>query len=307
MTGSLPKVSILMLTWKSYEMTRDCLLSLRKLDYPHFEIVLVDNGSGDGSPERLASEFPEVRLLKNATNLGFPAGNNVAIRDALERNPDYLLLLNNDTLVAPDFLSKMVAVAESDEKIGLVNPKILYFEPSDRIWFAGGFYKPGQSFGVVRGVNRKDVGKFNETTEISFVTGCAFLIKVEVVHRIGLLDEIFFLGFEDMDWSVRAIQAGYKAYYVGSSVIWHKASYDTKKNLGKPVKDFYSTRNSLLFARKHVPAKYWPLFLFSLGRYVAFRSAGYLLRAEPKRISALYRGLWDGYSTKMSQKYNDAP
>lgn len=307
MTGSLPKVSILMLTWKSYEMTRDCLLSLRRLDYPHFEIVLVDNGSGDGSPERLASEFPEVRVLRNATNLGFPAGNNVAIRDALERNPDYLLLLNNDTLVAPDFLSKMVAVAESDEKIGLVNPKILYFEPSDRIWFAGGFYKPGQSFGVVRGVNRKDVGKFNETTEISFVTGCAFLIKVEVVQRIGLLDEIFFLGFEDMDWSVRAIQAGYKAYYVGSSVIWHKASYDTKKNLGKPVKDFYSTRNSLLFARKHVPAKYWPLFLFSLGRYVIFRSAGYLLRAEPKRISALYRGLWDGYSTKMSQKYNDAP
>ncbi len=145
-------------------MTRDCLLSLRKLDYPSFEIVLVDNGSEDGSPERLAAEFPEVRLLKNATNLGFPAGNNVAIRDALERNPDYLLLLNNDTLVAPDFLSKLVAVAESDEKIGLVNPKILYFEPNDRIWFAGGYYKPGQSFGVVRGVNRKDVGKFDETS-----------------------------------------------------------------------------------------------------------------------------------------------
>src|ERR1700727_1111005 len=140
MTRSLPKVSILMVTWKSYEMTRDCLLSLRKLDYPSYEIVLVDNGSGDGSPERLASEFPEVRLLRNATNLGFPAGNNVAIRDALERNPDYLLLLNNDTLVAPDFLSKMVAVAESDEKIGLVNPKILYFEPSHRIWLRGGFY-----------------------------------------------------------------------------------------------------------------------------------------------------------------------
>jgi GT2 family glycosyltransferase len=198
-------------------------------------------------------------------------------------------------------------VAESDEKIGLVNPKILYFEPNDRIWFAGGFYKPWQSFGVVRGVNRKDVGKFNETSEISFVTGCAFLIKVEVVHRIGLLDEIFFLGFEDLDWSVRATRAGYKAFYVGSAVVWHKASYCTKKNLGKPLKDFYSTRNSLLFARKHIPAKYWPLFLFSLVRYVAFRSAAYMLRAEPKRISALYRGLWDGYSTKMSQKYNDAP
>jgi GT2 family glycosyltransferase len=298
-TGSLPKVSILMLNFKGYEVTRDCLYSLRKIDYPCFEIVLVDNGSGDGSSERFELEFPEVRLLRNATNLGFPAGNNVAIRDALERNPDYLLLLNNDTHVAPDFLSRLISVAESDGKIGLVNPKILHFEPDDRIWFAGGFYKPWQSFGVVRGVNRKDVGKFNKTCEISFATGCALLVKTQVVQRIGLLDEVFFLGFEDMDWSVRAIQAGYKAFYVGSSVIWHKISYDTKKNLGKPVKDFYSTRNSLLFARKHIPARYWPLFLLSLGKYVAFRSAGYLLRAEPRRISALYRGLWNGSTTKI--------
>ena len=293
-----PRVCIIVLTWKNYDLTRDCLLSLRQIDYANTEIVLVDNGSGDGSAERLAAEFPEVRLIKNEKNLGFPGGNNVAIRDGMVRNPDYFLLLNNDTLVAPDFLSKLVCVAESDEKIGAVNPKILYFEPNDRIWFAGGSYKPWWSTGKVRGENRRDVGKYNETREISFATGCAFLIKAGVVRKIGLLDEIFFLGFEDLDWTLRAKEAGFLSFYVGSSVIWHKSSYDTKKNLGKPIRDFYRTRNSLLLARKHVPVRYWPGFLLSLGKHVAYRSAGYLLRAEPKRIRELYRGLWEGCTTK---------
>lgn len=288
-----------MLTWNNYELTRDCLYSVRKLDYSNFEVILVDNGSGDGSPERLAAEFPEVRLIQNDKNLGFPAGNNVAIRDAIQRNPDYFLLLNNDTLVAPDFLSKLVRVTESDQRIGIVNPKILYFEPSDRIWFAGGYFKPWWSTGKVRGVNRRDMGKYDDTREISFVTGCAFLIKTAVVRQIGLLDELFFLGFEDLDWTVRALRAGFRAFYVGSAVIWHKSSYDTKKNLGKPIMDFYRTRNSILLARKHLAFRYWPLFLLSLGRYVAYRSLGYLLRAEPKRIRELYRGIWDGCTTKM--------
>jgi GT2 family glycosyltransferase len=294
-----PRVCIIVLTWKNYDLTRDCLCSLRKIDYANIEIVLVDNGSADGSAERLGTEFPEIRLIRNEKNLGFPAGNNVGLRDALQRNPDYFLLLNNDTLVAPDFLSKMVNVGESDKKIGAVNPKILYFEPSDRIWYAGGFYKPWWSTGKVRGQNHRDVGKYNETTEVTFITGCAFLIKADVVRQIGLLDEVFFLGFEDLDWSVRILQAGYRAYYVGSAVVWHKSSYDTRKNLGKPVIDFYRTRNSLLMARKHVPFRYWPGFLLSLGNYVAYRSAGYLLRAEPKRIRELYRGLWDGCTTKI--------
>ncbi len=106
------------------------------------------------------------------------------------------LLLNNDTIVEPDFLSKLVAVAEGDKKIGLVNPKILYFEPNDRIWFAGGYYKPWQSFGVVRGVNSKDVGKFDETSEISFATGCAFLIKQKSCARSACWTRSFFLALK---------------------------------------------------------------------------------------------------------------
>ncbi len=294
------RVAIIILNLNSYEVTRDCLLSLRKLEYSNLEVLLVDNGSSDSSGEHLAREFSELRFIRNDTNLGFAGGNNTGIRDALSRGPDYLLLLNNDTVVAPSFLRELVRVGERDVKIGILNPKIYFFESADRIWYAGGIHKPGWSFPKTIGVHERDVGKYDQTREISFATGCALLIKSEVVRQIGLLDEIYFLGFEDLDWCVRALQAGFKAVYVPAAVVWHKDSYDTKKNLGKPEKDFYSIRNSIFFARKHMPTRYWPLFFFSLARYLAYRTAGYLIRVELKRVKALYSGLWSGCCTKVS-------
>src|SRR5205823_1889527 len=115
-----PRVGIIILNWNSYQVTSECLLSLRKLNYPNTEIVLVDNGSSDDSADRLQNEFPEIRVLRNPENLGFPGGNNVGIRYVLDRGADYLLLLNNDTVVQPDFLRELVQVAESDATIGLL-------------------------------------------------------------------------------------------------------------------------------------------------------------------------------------------
>jgi len=121
------------------------------------------------------------------------------------------------------------------------------------------------------------------------------------VKKIGILDEVFFLGFEDVDWSKRALEAGYKAVYVPASAIWHKISIDTKKNLGKAVKDFYYVRNSILVLRKHAPRRYWPLFVCSLGRHIVYRTAGYALRLEPDRLAALYKGIWSGCRTKIDE------
>lgn len=305
--GSGPRVSIIILNWNSYEVTRDCLLSLQKVGYPNYEVVLVDNGSVDGSADKLAREFPSARLVRNKTNLGFAGGNNVAMRDILARGSDYLLLLNNDTIVAPNFLEELLRAAESQPEIGLVNPKILYYDPADRIWYAGGSYKPGWSFARHFGVNRIDNGKYNQAREVSFVTGCALLVKAEVVRRIGLLDEVFFFGFEDLDWCVRAKKEGFKALYVPSAVVWHREGYVTKKNLGKPVKDFYYVKNSVILARKHLQARHWPLYTLSLMRYLAYRTAGYVVRREPQRIKALYRGLWSGCNTKLSGNGGAAP
>ncbi|HWH58321.1 MAG TPA: glycosyltransferase family 2 protein [Terriglobales bacterium] len=306
MTSDAPKVSIIILTWNSYEVTRDCLASIDKIDYPNREVLVVDNGSGDGSPDRLAEEFPFVRFIRNERNLGFTGGNNVGIRVALTRRPDYLLLLNNDTVVASNFLSQMIDLAETDPTIGILTPKIYFADPSDRIWFAGGRYRKGRSFPECFGMGRRDDGSYDQTREVSFVSGCAFLIKTEVVEKIGLLDESLFLGFEDLDWSIRAANAGFKAMYVANAVIWHKEGYDTKKNLGKAGKDFYYVRNSIVMARKHLSRVYWPLFALSLSKYLAYRSLGYLIRGEPGRVKALLRGIPAGYLVTLESHKFDA-
>ncbi len=226
-----PQVTIIMLTWNSYDVTRDCLLSLRALDYLAYKIILVDNGSVDGSWQKLAQEFPEVRLMRNEKNLGFTGGNNVGMREALKNGTDYVLLLNNDTIVSPGFLSEMVNVAETDKSIGMLNPKIYYFEPADKIWYAGGAYVRWKTFPVHFGRRLQDDGSYGKTKEVSFVSGCALLVRGETAREIGLLDETFFLSYEDVDWCARARDVGYKAIYVASSIIWHRDSYDTKKNM----------------------------------------------------------------------------
>ncbi len=294
-----PKVSIIILNWNSYEVTRDCLHSLRKIDYRNYEVLIVDNGSVDSSADQLQREFPEVRMVRNAQNLGFTGGNNVGMRDALSRGADYLLLLNNDTIVAPDFLSKLVAVAEGQPTVGMINPKIYYYEPPDRIWYAGGQYEPWRTFPKHFGLRQRDVGLYNQKREVSFITGCALLIKAEVVRKIGLLDEIFFLSFEDADWSIRALEAGYKGVYVPESVIWHRDSYVTEKSLGLARREFYNMRNTVLCARKHILPKQVPLFILSLGKYIAYGTVRSLFAADWKRVAALYHGAWTGWRTPM--------
>lgn len=302
MAISEPKISIIILNWNSFDVTLDCLESLRKMEYRNFEVVFVDNGSADGSADKLEQSAPEAKVIRNPVNLGFTGGNNAGMQDALTRDPDYLLLLNNDTIVAPDFLSQLVRAAESDPKIGILNPKIYYFEPSNRIWQAGGVHKPWWSSAKQVGCKKVDNGDYDEAREVSFVTGCALLIKSAIVRQVGLLDDQYFLGWEDLDWTVRVMQAGFKAYYVPQSKIWHRESFDTKKNGGKKLRDYYGIRNSVLFARKHMPARwYWPLYWMSMARRMAYMTGGYLLKADPARIKAIYEGLWSGCSTRLTR------
>jgi GT2 family glycosyltransferase/glycosyltransferase involved in cell wall biosynthesis len=289
-----PKVSIIILNWNGYEVTRGCLASLSKIDYPNYEIVLVDNGSTDGSPEKLAAEFPGVTTIRNKTNLGFTGGNNIGVQPALDNHAEYVLLLNNDTVVEPQFLSELIRVGESDDRIGILNPKIYYFDSPARIWYAGGHFSKWRCFSSHVGVGKLDAGAYDCIREVTFITGCAFLIKTKVIQKIGLLDERFFFLWEDTDWSIRALQAGFRAIYVPSAIIWHKESFDTKRNVGKAFRDFYYARNRILLARKHARTYHWPTLFISLGLMLAYRTAGYFLRGEFDRLLALYRGLWAG-------------
>jgi GT2 family glycosyltransferase len=295
-------VSIIILNWNSYQVTLDCLLSLRKMDYRNFEVVLVDNGSVDGSPEKLLASAPEIRLIKNVTNLGFAGGCNVGMRDALRRGTDYLLLLNNDTIVAPDFLGQLVHVTESDEKIGAASPKILFFDRPDRLNYAGGEHRRWRLFPRVFGLRQLDDGRYDTIREVSFLTGCAFLIKAEVVRKIGVLEEIYFHFYEDIEWSLRVLKAGYKTFYVPAAKIWHKEHYVTERNQGNGFIEFNLARANIIFARKHVPLKLWPFKMPFFGAWMIYRTLVFSSRRDWQKVLSLYKGFWAGCVMRLPQE-----
>lgn len=292
--SSPPRVCVIVLNWNTWEVTCDCLRSLQELDYPNYQTILVDNGSSNDSPEQLSRRFPEVTMIRNSANLGFAAGNNVGIRYALQQHAGYVLLLNNDTVVSPSCLGALVRVAQSDDRIGILNPKIYYSDPPDRIWYAGGSFSPWVGIARHKGMKKRSCELRDSTREVTFITGCAFLIKAEVIRSIGLLDESFFMVCEDTDWSIRALRAGFKAMYVAEAEISHRESYTIRSKKGKAFRDYYNIRNTLLVARKHARFYHWPSFAACLLATILYRAAGYSVLGQFERVAALWRGLRDG-------------
>jgi hypothetical protein len=226
-----PLVYIIILNWNGKEDTIACLRSIERVKYPNFSVILVDNASSDGTVEYVKDKFPSVKIIANSENLRFAGGNNVGIKYALERNADYVLLLNNDTEVAPDFLPELVRAAENDKSIGIAGPKIYYYEGNKMIWFAGGKVEFWKGWISHIGIREPDYGQYDFAREVDYITGCCMLVKREVIEKIGKLDESFFIYGEDADWSLRASRAGYSLVYVPSSIIWHKVSASSGGNL----------------------------------------------------------------------------
>jgi hypothetical protein len=298
---SLPKVTIVVLNWNAWEVTCDCIQSLWQIEYPNFETVLVDNGSTNDSVEKLASRFPDLPIIVNRANLGFAGGNNVGIRYALQHGAEYVLLLNNDTVVEKSFLGEMVRLAESDSRIGLLSPKIFYSDPPDRIWYAGGEFNFWRGMATHPGMRRREDAPNSSTRDCTFATGCALLMNAQLIRDIGDLDESFFMVCEDTDLSIRALRAGFRIVYVDSAIVWHNESYTVRHTAGKWLRDYYNVRNTLLLARKHARFYHWPSLSASLGLTILYRTAGYLFRGEFDRVAALYRGLRDGLIGKVRQ------
>jgi hypothetical protein len=232
----MPKVFVIILHWNNQSDTLECLESLKKIDYPNYQVVVIDNGSKEKfRVQRLdlnGTEGSKVKIIYNQKNLGFAGGNNVGIRYALEKGADYVLLLNNDTIVSQDFLKKLVDSGESNKKIGLLGPKI-YFVPyqrflsvqgfaddSQRIWFAGGQINWLSNQGKMKGYGEIDRGHYDHppVQETEYITGCCLLIKRAVVEKIGLLPEDYFLYYEDTAWSLEARRAGYKCIFVPAAM-----------------------------------------------------------------------------------------
>jgi len=241
--AKFPKVYIIILNYNGKDFLKKCLLSVFKNDYPNFETILVDNNSTDGSFEMAKSAFSKLNFIKNQENLGFSSGCNVGIRYSLERMADYVLLLNNDLEVEKDFLTRLIQVAESDEAIGVLSP-LIFNGYTKKIWFSKGKI----SWWRMKSIHQKTI-KTNDYYKSSFIKGCSMLVKAAVFKKIGLLDEDYFLYWEDADFSLRSRKAGFKNIVVTSSWVYHFEQ--SQKN--KDSKIYWLVISGLIFFKKNTP------------------------------------------------------
>jgi GT2 family glycosyltransferase len=247
-----PLVVIVILNWNGANDTVACLVSLERISYANFRTCVVDNGSVDNSVAAIRTNFPDIELIETGLNLGFAAGNNVGIRRALESGADYVLLLNNDTEVDPGLLDAFVAAARQRPDAGVFSAKIYFHAEPRRVWYAGSAWNPAAARFDQLGEGVLDDGRpaFTTMAETAYACGCAFFVPAARFRELGLLDEDFFLYFEETDWCFRARAAGHPSIFVPDAKLWHKVSVSFGGE-GSPLALYFLTRNRLLWARKH--------------------------------------------------------
>lgn len=245
-----PYVYIIILNWNGLKDTLECLESINKINYPNFDVIVADNGSSDGSIEAIRSKFPDLELLDNGSNLGFAEGNNRAIEQVLKTKAEYVLVLNNDTIVDQDILSALVKGAELIQDGGIFGPKMYHYDEKNTIWYAGGYWDPKTLSFEERGAGMQDEGQFNDLSETEWVVGCAMFIRTAVFKKVGLLEAKFFLNNEEIDFCSRTKHAGYSCVFVPDAKLWHKISVSFGGE-NSPMKEYFITRNRLLWTRRN--------------------------------------------------------
>jgi GT2 family glycosyltransferase len=227
------KVAVIVLNWNGLADTRECVRSLFATNPATRTIYVVDNGSTDGSAVELHREFGEqVVLIANARNLLYAGGNNVGMRRALDDGCTHLLLLNNDTTVAPDLIEQLLAAA-AECGDALICPKILYAREPERIWYAGGLISLRRARLAHRGIRELDRGQYERREATGWATGCALFGSRRVFETVGMLDTQFALYMEDVDYSLRAAAAGFPIIYAPAARVWHKVSASMGGNLSR--------------------------------------------------------------------------
>ncbi len=243
--GNHPLVYVILVNWNRFDDTAECISSLNKLAYSNFRIIVVDNGSSDDSVSRFKRQFPRISLVELKMNLGFAAGCNLGIRDAIRQGAEYVWLLNNDTIVDPGALSAMVGVAKRSEA-GITGSKILYAGRPETIWAMGGVFNVNT--GDARHIQDEKGGPQNDSEKL-YLPGCSMLISRSCLEATGFLDESYFHLGEDVDYCLRAAQNGYKLFVCRDAMIWHKVS--SSMTSFSPLYNYYEQRNRLLLMSKY--------------------------------------------------------
>ena len=284
---SSPKVTIIILHLDDRDALRACLKSCDSIAYPNHDILVVENGSRDAlnldQLKVLSGHVTEI--IKSAVNLGYARGNNLGIKQALARGADYVLLLNDDTEVAPEFLDVLVRASERHADVGALCPMIYYFAHRQQIWFAGGEFNADSCEVLAPGSGGID-GKYqHDQIDSDWLTGCCLLLRRRVLEKLGLLDERFFIYWGDTDFSLRIKKAGFQNIVVPRARIWHKVSLSTGGD-DSPLKAYHKVRGHFLFMRLHAPHAFVKLHL------AVARDIGWLLlKAKDKHRLTKARAL----------------
>ncbi len=292
------KIYAVVLNWNNYLDSRECIEFLRKSSFPFARIILVDNGSKDGSIEQLQKEYSKddtVYIIKNKANYGFARGMNIGIQYALEHGAEMVFLINNDAVVDIRCIEKLCIAMETCSNVKIVGPSIFYYTDPERIWHGGGYFSLVKT-GVVVPEKDKFANKcYEKNRQVTFLTGCAMLVRREVFEKIGLLDEDYFLYGEDVDFCLRALRAGFKLLYVPSAKVWHKIE-TIAKDRTSPFVLYHMARSRIICLRKNFS---WPYFLYGLFihvlLYTPFRFLQVIQGSRSLRsIWAWLYGTWAG-------------
>jgi GT2 family glycosyltransferase len=288
-----PRVSVIIVNWNGREFLGECLDSVLAQTFEDFEVIVVDNGSSDGSADWIAGEYPQVRLLRLASNQGFCGGNNAGARIA---RAEFLLLLNNDTVVDDGWLAPLYTTITSDSRIAACDSKILYAGEPHTIWSAGATYTIAGTANFRAQGTREDALSC-QPAEVFSAVACSAIYRRSVWEEIGGLDETYFAGYEDVDWGFRARLRGYRIFNVPASRVYHKVSATHQYN--SPAYVRHGQRNVTATFVKNMPAplllRYAGLHLvYAIGSLVYFARLGRIgafLRAK-RDVAADWRALW---------------
>lgn len=219
-------VAIILVNYKNVAITEQCLISLNKVSYTSYRIYVVDNGSSADciNQLRLLCEKYNAILIQSNLNLGFAGGNNIGIKQALQDNAEYILLLNNDTIVEPDFLFYLIQSANEDKRIGIVTALTMHYPEKNKIWYAGGEIDYRRQRAIHYGIGEAISEQYVEKKDVSFVSGCCMLLSRTALFKVGMLPEDYFMYYEDMDYCINMFQHGYRMVYQPKARIYHCVS-----------------------------------------------------------------------------------
>ncbi len=283
-----PLVSVITVNYNQSEVTCEFLRSMEKIKYSNVEYFVVDNDSPNDNPQIIKEKFPDINLIVSNTNLGFAGGNNLAIPYCKGK---YILFINNDTEVDSCFLEPLVELLELNPDIGMVSPKIQYFHTPNVIQYAG-----FTNFNLIttrifsNGFGETDSGQYSNIEESGSIFGTAMLVPMKVIYEVGMMSEIFFLYYEEHDWAAHIKDFGYKIYYHGGSLVYHKESISTIKN--SPFQTYYLSRGRILFSRRNTKGLKKIIALLYIYLIATPRiTIGYVLKFEFTNMFAFWKAV----------------